>query len=106
MEVLTIHRQLAYCAKAPPMTGPVTLPIAHIPPMIPTKFPRYRRGTKSVTTISVMAIMPPPPTPCSDLPVSSNVKLLARAAIRTPIKKNVIAINTIGLRPKMWLKDA
>jgi hypothetical protein len=34
-------------------------------PMRPPKFPRSRNGTRSATMISVSAMIPPPPMPCT-----------------------------------------
>lgn len=60
----------------------------------------------SVTTISVKAIKPPPPTPCSERPTRRVVKLLATAQIMAPTVKNTKAVKIMGFRPKMWEKEA
>ncbi len=88
------------------MIGPETEPILHIALMIPNHCPLKRKGTKSVTRISVKAINPPPPMPWNDLPTRSVPKSLARAATRAPIRKKIRPTITIGLRPKMCENEA
>ena len=95
-----------FCAKAPPMTGPVTVPIAHTALMKPNHLPRSRRGTRSVTRISVRTRIPPPPMPCRDRPSKRTVKLFARAAVIAPAVKSKRAASITGLRPEMWEKEA
>jgi hypothetical protein len=86
--------------------GPETDPMLHIALMMPKYFPRYRSGTRSVMTISLKAMIPPPPTPCTDRPTSMYVKLSAMAHTIAPTQKNRIAIRTIGRRPKTLEKEA
>ena len=88
------------------MTGPETEPMAHIPLMMPNHWPLKRSGTKSVTTISVKAIRPPPPMPCSERPTRRTANSLATAQMMAPTVKKTKAVKIMGLRPKMWEKEA
>src|SRR6266536_4906025 len=45
-----IHRQVAFSAKAPPITGPITDPMAHWSEITDMYLPRSRRVTISVIT--------------------------------------------------------
>lgn len=51
-------------------------------------------------------MIPPPPIPWIDLPVSRSAKSFERAAIMTPTKNKVVETMMTGILPKMWLKDA
>lgn len=101
-----IHRQFASCAKAPPMMGPDTDPMAHIIDRKPKYFPRSRNGTKSVTMISVRAMIPPPPIPWIERPTRITVKLSATLATMAPAVKKTNATRISALRPKMSEREA
>lgn len=58
----------------------------------------------SVNMISVRAMIPPAPTPCSDRPIKRTVKLLARAPASDPAVKITIATRSKGFRPNMFEK--
>ncbi|KAL8726934.1 MAG: hypothetical protein Q9181_005881 [Wetmoreana brouardii] len=60
----------------------------------------------SVTTISVKAISPPPPTPCKERPTNKTLKSLETAATTAPTRKKTSPVMTIGFLPKMWEKLA
>lgn len=101
--IQNIQRQETFWAKAPPIKGPVTLPMAHMeasPPNQATRCqrssrvwnlkclpPRAARGTRSVTRISPSDMIPPPPIPCIDRPTSIIVKFFASADTTDPMKK-------------------
>ena len=87
MLIQKIHLQDTFWEKAPPISGPVTDPIAHILPRYPNHAtlcqlrvcygciltdspPRADNGTRSVTSISPSVRIPPPPIPCMDRPMS------------------------------------
>lgn len=98
--------QETFWANAPPITGPETEPMAHMPLIIPNHWPLSRSGTRSVTTISVRAISPPPPMPCKERPTRRVENSLATAQTIAPTRKNTKPVRIIGLRPKMWEKEA
>jgi hypothetical protein len=58
-----IHLHVMFAAKAPPMTGPMTEPIAHCNDIMENHLPRSRRVTISDTITYVKDTKPPPPTP-------------------------------------------
>lgn len=99
-----IQVQSTFSANPPPSSGPTTVPRAHMELMKLNHLPRSRRGTRSVTTISVSAITPPPPMPWMDLPTRMTPKLFATAAMMAPTPKKVKLMKMIGFRPKMELK--
>jgi hypothetical protein len=94
-----MYLQDAFSASAPPTTGPATDPNAHIIEINPNHFPRSFRVTISVTMTYVRALMPPPPTPCTDRPMSIMVELVAIAAITAPTVKKVRAMRSNGFLP-------
>ncbi len=98
--------QVTFCAKAPPMIGPVTEPTLHMALIIPNHCPLSLSGTKSVTTISVSAISPPPPIPCSERPTSRGPKFFETPATIAPTRKKTRATMMTCLRPKMCEKLA
>lgn len=101
-----IQRQSAFSAKAPPMTGPMTDPIAHIRLMIAIHFPRSRNVTRSAITTYVRATRPPPPTPWILLPTSMVAIFLATEATMVPIEKIMSAARRTDWRPIICEKDA
>jgi len=98
VHTLTIRRarvrDIPFSANAPPTMGPVVDPIAHIAPMRPKYFPRSRRGTRSVTMISVRAMMPPPPMPWRERPARRTVKLLLTPQMMAPTVKKRRAVKS------------
>ncbi len=98
--------QVTFCAKAPPMIGPVTEPMDHIALIMPNHCPRILNGTRSVTTMSVSTSSPPPPIPCRERPTSNVAKSFATPATIAPIIKRTRAVIITGFRPKMWEKEA
>jgi hypothetical protein len=82
-----IQRQSMFWAKPAPMSGPVTVPMAHMAEIMENHWPRTARGTRSVTTTSVRAMRPPPPTPWMVRPTMMTVKLFATAATMEPAAK-------------------
>lgn len=113
-----IHLQLAFSAKAPPMTiktrsqsyqfqsgskeyepGPRTDPTAHCAEMMDIHFPLSRRVTMSVIITYVKDTRPPPPTPCKHLPTSKSEMLLATEHTIVPMVNNNNAVRMTDLRP-------
>ena len=88
------------------MMGPVTLPMLHILLINPNHCPLNLNGTRSVTTISVKAISPPPPIPWSERPTNKGPKLFETDATMAPTKKKTRATMITGLRPKICEKEA
>jgi len=82
----------------------MTVPRAHIDEINANHLPRSRRGTMSQAIISVRAIIPPPPMPCTERPTRMTVKFFATAAIIAPAPNRARETYTRGLRPKMWEK--
>ena len=100
------HTQETFCAKAPPIMGPVTDPTDHMALIMPNHWPRSLKGTRSVTTISVSTINAPPPIPCRERPTSNVAKLFASPQTMAPTIKKTREIIITGFRPKMWEKEA
>lgn len=81
------------------MTGPTTVPKLQIPLNIPKYFALSLRGTISAMSMAVRVIIPPPPIPCRDRPISMWVKFWATPATIAPIVNHAIATSTKGFRP-------
>ena len=96
-----IQRHVASWAKAPPIKGPVTEPMAHVRLWKPNHLPRSRNGTRSVMSISVRHMIPPPPRPWMVRPIKRVVKLWASAPIIAPSVKKTRATRRRDLRPSM-----
>lgn len=88
------------------MIGPDTDPKAHMELMRPNHLPLNLNGTRSVTTISVRAIKPPPPIPCNERPTSKTSKFGLVAATMAPTTKKTRPTMIIGFLPKMCEKLA
>jgi hypothetical protein len=101
-----IHLQFDFSAHAPPMTGPVTLPMAHCRLMSENHFPRSRSVTMSVTMTYVRATIPPPPIPWTDRPTRSVAELLATEAMIVPIVKITMDTSSTGFRPMICENEA
>lgn len=78
------QRHEAFSTRAPPTTGPTMLPIDHEPRTMAKYFGRCLRGTISQKITCVMVMMPPPPIPWTDRPVSNTVKLRATEQSMVP----------------------
>jgi hypothetical protein len=65
-----MRTQVTFSAKQPPMTGPTTVPKLQIALRIPKYFALSLRGTISAMRIAVSVMIPPPPIPCKDRPIS------------------------------------
>lgn len=106
IEVSGRHTHDVASTMAPPRIGPVTVPSAQGTLMNPNHCPRNRKGTRSVTMMSVTAVTPPIPIPCKHLPLNITVKLPACAAIRHPAASAVAHRVKAFLPPKMSDKHA
>lgn len=71
----THQRHDACSTRLPPTTGPTMLPMDQAPRTIAKYFGRCLNGTMSQKMTWVTVMMPPPPIPCMERPVSSTVKL-------------------------------
>jgi hypothetical protein len=71
------QRQDVFSTSAPPTTGPTIVPMDQAPRTIAKYFGRCLRGTMSQKITWVTVIIPPPPMPWMERPVSKMVKLWA-----------------------------
>ena len=101
-----IQRQFECSANAPPMTGPLTEPIAHIRLIQANHRPLSLKDTMSVMMTYVSALSPPPPTPCTVRPTRRVVIFWAMAEMTAPAVNNVRATRSTDLRPNMWEREA
>ena len=96
---------MTYCANAPPIRGPTTVPTAYILLSIPNHSPLCLRGMTSQITISVKTTIPPPPIPWIARPTRMTPKLWAKLPTRHPARKHSTEKVRTILRPKILDKD-
>lgn len=101
-----IHLQVDFSAMAPPMTGPMTDPIAHCNDMIDIHLPRSRRVTISAMITYVRDTRPPPPIPWTHLPTRRIAMLCATEAMTVPVEKIDSAVRRTFFRPRKCEKEA
>jgi hypothetical protein len=88
------------------MTGPIAEEIAQTMPKIPKKRPRSARGTRSATTISTEAKMPPPPIPAMDRPETIISIFVAAPQTADPTAKRTIEVRRMYFLPKTSARPA
>ncbi len=98
-EVHFAHLQLE-SARRPPMTGPIAEEIAQTIPKIPKNKPRSASGTRSATTISTEARIPPPPMPATVRPAIILDMFCDAPQTADPTAKVRIEDRRMYLRPK------
>ena len=94
------QRHEALSTSEPPSTGPMMLPMDQEPSTREKYWGRCLKGTMSQKMTWVMAMMPPPPMPCMQRPMSMTAKSCATAQKAVPKVKRRMDARSSRWRPK------
>ena len=100
------HRHDAFSARQPPTTGPTMLPTDHEASTSEKYLGRCLRGTMSQKMTWARVMMPPPPTPWMQRPVSRTPKSWATAQRAVPKVNSTSEAISCRCRPKDSETDA